>query len=325
MKIRQTILRRRCQISFKRIGFQDIDLQMKRIFVFLFVLLLILLYVQETALAKELSLYEEFDPQIEFKPEENKDMGDMITEPPADTANKEDTAPAESAEFFLTDEKHDTFLAENEQYALADSMLNQTWKLLMKKLDKKAYRKLWQGHKVWLDTGRNTVANSFKDQVPQIPEYHAFMLATVAKTQELAQSVWHEPVLGRYVKGENFVTLTREEEKTILQGYGNISYLTSSASKESDKKSAQADEQNPKEQAETDKISQNSGETAAKNLQTMPQLLFRAELPENGKLWLALSTVNEQKLYLLTMKDSLCIVHVPNIFPVDFNGAFARK
>lgn len=307
---------------------------MKNIFCFLFVLL----FVQGTALAKELSLYEEFDPQIEFKLEENKiadetkntqekKIAGKVTEN-AIVENTEKVLPAEpveSAEFFLTDEKHDQFLVENEQYALADNMLNQTWKLLVKKLDKKAYRKLWQTHKVWLDTGRNTVANSFKKQVSQIPEYHAFMLAAVAKTQELAQDVWHEPVLGRYGKGETFVTLTQEEEKTILQGYGNISYLTSSASKESDKKSAQADEQSPKEQAETDKVSQNSGETAAKNLQTMPQLLFRAELPENGKLWLALSTLNEQKLYLLTMKDSLCIVHVPGLFPVDFNGIFVRK
>ncbi len=319
---------------------------MKRIFVFLFVLL----FVQGTALAKELSLYEEFDPQAEFaarqkkfadetknaenKAEENKNTGGMITEPPVNTANTENAAQAEPAEFFLTDEKHALFLAENEQYALADSMLNQTWKLLVKKLDRKAYRKLWRGHKVWLDTGRNTVANSFKTQVPQIPEYHAFMLATVAKTQELAQGIWHEPVLGRYVKGETFVTLTKEEEKIILQGYGNISYLTNTAAKEKaediekcDKKSALADEQSPKEQGE--KAPKKNGEADKKNHQTMPQsmpqLLFRAELPEQGKLWLALTTLNEQKLYLLTLQDSLCIVHAPNLFPVDFNGVFVRK
>lgn len=320
---------------------------MKRIFCFLFVLL----FVQGNALAKELSLYEEFDQQAEFAVPEEKDTKNagestdgMITEPPAtpaNTAKTENTAPAESAgilqpenfqsEFFLTDEKHDQFLAENEQYALADSMLNQTWKLLTKKLDKKAYRKLWRGHKVWLDEGRNTVANSFKTQVPQIPEYHAFMLAAVAKTQELAQDIWHEPVLGRYVKRETFVTLTREDKKIILQGYGNISYLanTDSPQEKSDKKSVSADGQNLKEQAETDKKSaetgKNPGETDTKNLQTMPQLLFRAELPEQGKLWLALTTVNGQKLYLLTLQDSLCLVHVPNIFPVDFNGVFVKK
>ena len=57
----------------------------------------------------------------------------------------------------------------------------------------------------------------------------------------------------------------------------------------------------------------------------MSQLLFRAEIPEQGKLWLALTTLNGQKLYLLTLQDSLCIVHAPNLFPVDFNGVFVRK
>ncbi len=314
---------------------------MKRIFVFLFVLL----FVQGTALAKELSLYEEFDPQAEFaarqkkfadetknaenKAEENKNTGGMITEPPVNTANTENAAQAEPAEFFLTDEKHALFLAENEQYALADSMLNQTWKLLVKKLDRKAYRKLWRGHKVWLDTGRNTVANSFKTQVPQIPEYHAFMLATVAKTQELAQGIWHEPVLGRYVKGETFVTLTKEEEKIILQGYGNISYLMNNADNEINKKNGTANNSasaQDKKETPQDKTAGEAGKDNLKNMpQSMSQLLFRAEIPEQGKLWLALTTLNGQKLYLLTLQDSLCIVHAPNLFPVDFNGVFVRK
>lgn len=322
---------------------------MKGIFCFLFVLL----FVQGAALAKELSLYEEFDPQIEFKLEEPKRTDDTKN---AEEKKNTGSAISESSivenaghtqtgfflsDFFLTDEKHDQFLAENEQYALADSMLNQTWKLLVQKLNKKAYRKLWQNHKVWLDTGRNTVANSFKEQVPQIPEYHAFMLATVAKTQELAQDIWHEPVLGRYVKGETFVTLTKEDTKIILQGYGNISYLMNTVNKEKTddtekndtaNKSAQADKQSPKEQKETDKSLKNSDEAGKKldesnkkDFQTMPQLLFRAELPEQGKLWLALATVNEQKLYLLTSQDRLCIVHTPALFPVDFNGVFVKK
>jgi hypothetical protein len=57
----------------------------------------------------------------------------------------------------------------------------------------------------------------------------------------------------------------------------------------------------------------------------MPQLLLRAELPKEGKLWLTLSTAHEQKLYLLTTVNSLCLVHAPNVFSFDFNGIFEKK
>lgn len=334
---------------------------MKRVFCFLFVLLFILLFGQGISFAKEPSFYEEFDQQEELTKQEEKKTAQQ------DKAQKkvqDDVRSETQGEFFLTDEKHARFLQENEQYALADAMLNQTWKVLTKKLTKKEYRKLWQKHKNWLDFGRNSVADSFKKQVPTIPEYHAFMLATVAKTQELAQSVWHEPVLGRYVKDDVFVTLAKEEDKIFLQGYGNVPFLAkntdtaSNAVKEAapdtakdEKAEKTAKAQNAQEknvsdaektaQSNTDTITQtettkeNKTEHQADNqtekqpekniLKTMPQLLFRAELPKEGKLWLALTTVNEQKLYLLTTQNSLCIVHAPNTFSFDFNGIFVKK
>lgn len=333
---------------------------MKRVFCFLFVLLLDLLFVQGTALAKELSIYEEFDQQEELKKqEEKKSAVDTLAVPfvsaPKNGAERQDraqnTVQSETQnEFFLTDEKHERFLQENEQYALADSMLNQTWKVLTNKLTKKEYRKLWQKHKVWLDSGRNTVADSFKKQVPTIPEYHAFMLATVAKTQELAQSIWHEPVLGRYAKDDSFVTLAEEEGKIFLQGYGNVPFLaknTDIAREEKTEETAKTQTDSLQEkgtndaekaaQPKTDTITQtdagkeDSTENQAEKqpekniLKTMPQLLFRAELPKEGKLWLVLTTVNDQKLYLLTTQNSLCIVHAPNTFPFDFNGIFVKK
>lgn len=317
---------------------------MKSVFSFLFVLLPVFLCTQVSlGLAKEPSFYEEFDQQEALKNQEEK----KNTVSPSDT-EKQNTITQDSMEmqgnvqsetqgnFFLTDEKHARFLRENEQYALADSMLNQTWKLLKNTLSKKEYRKFWQGHKVWLDSGRNAVADSFKKQVPTIPEYHAFMLATVAKTQELAQSIWHEPVLGRYVKGENFVTLTKEEDTIILQGYGNVPFLAKSKDSSKEEKAENtaktlADNSQGKDNSDsalqTDTKKEGTQEKQQENgiLKTMPQLLFRAEVPKAGKLWIAISTVNEQKLYLLTTANSLCLVHAPNVFPVDFNGVFERK
>lgn len=299
-----------------------------------FVFFFDLLFVQVSfGLAEEPSFYEEFNPQEELTPEEKA----LPNSSNALTGSAAQNSPAVRGDFFLTDEKHAHFLQENEQYALADSMLNQTWKLLTKKMNKKAYRKLWQEHKTWLDTNRNTVANSFKKQVPAIPEDHAFMLATVAKTQELAQSVWHEPVLGHYVKGENFVTLTKDEDKIFLQGYGNVPFLAKNkdaAKEEKAEDTAKVQAEAPQEksiadtenavQTETKKEDTAEKQAEKNTIKTMPQLFFRAELPQ-GKLWIALETVNKQKLYLLTTQNSLCLVHAPNSFPLDFNGVFVKK
>lgn len=292
---------------------------MKIFWIFVF----ILLFGQEIS-AEEPSFYEEFDPRSAL---EEKSREEHVKQPAAE--NNAEQSPADFQEdFFLTDEKHAHFTADNEQYALADSMLNQTWRILVRKSDKKAYGKLWQGHKIWLESGRNDVANTFKEQVPAIPEDHAFMLAAVAKTQELAQKIWHEPVLGRYVKGETFVTLTEEDEKIFLQGYGTVPLFMGKSAEAKPQESAVSNAKLEQEKtlAEKDAVNaENRKNEPLANTKTMPQLFFRAELPEDGKLWLALSTVNGQKLYLLTMQDSLCIVHAPALFPLDFNGVFARK
>lgn len=312
---------------------------MKDFFYFLFIFLPVFLLAQVSfGLAKDPPFYEEFDQQEELKNQEEKNN----TAQPDVLAKQNSYIVQGSAgsgtqgDFFLTDEKHARFLQENEQYMLADTMLNQTWKVLTKTLGKKAYRELWQKHKIWLETGRNTVANSFKKQVAAIPEQYAFMLAAVAKTQELAQDIWHEPVLGRYVRGDTFVTLTKEEDKIVLQGYGNVPYFAknSDAGKEEQAENTVkflADNEQGKDnpdktlQADTQKENNPEKQTAKRKIQTMPQLLLRAELPKEGKLWLTLSTAHEQKLYLLTTVNSLCLVHAPNVFSFDFNGIFEKK
>lgn len=300
------------------------------------------------AFAKEPSFYEEFDyspqsadvsvrdmPVQEGKKAETSDFAQsaksegqtgqtgqsLIQVSGRPQVQSDDTAKADfdpqEQDFILTDEKHARFLAENEQYALADSMLNLTWKELVRTLDKKAYRQLWKGHKKWLEGDRNRVAQSFLDKVPGIPEDHAFMLAAAAKTQELAQRIWQRPEQGTYKKGDLQVTVTEEEGKLFVQGYGEISMTVLMS------ESAEKTEKNVK----SEKSAQDRKKTGAEPktaVQKIRQLLFRAELPENGKLWLALTAVSEQKLYILTMKNKLCLVHAKNAFPLDFNGVFVK-
>lgn len=233
---------------------------------------LFLLFGQEIS-AEEPSFYEEFDPRSALEEESRAEHAKQ----PAAENNAEQSPEDFQEDFFLTDEKHAHFTADNEQYALADSMLNQTWRILVRKSDKKAYGKLWQGHKIWLESGRNDVANTFKEQVPAIPEDHAFMLATVAKTQELAQKIWHEPVLGRYVKGETFVTLTEEDEKVFLQGYGTVPLFMGKSAEAKPQESAVSNAKLEQEKtlAEKDAVNaENRKNEPLANTKTMPQLFF---------------------------------------------------
>lgn len=260
----------------------------------IFSILLMLFVHLPLASAKEPSFYEDFSYTQEEQKEETEQAGEAekAAESKADKNSVQPEQADKAEEFFLTDEKHEKFLAQNGQYALADRMLNLTWKSAAKSLDKKEYEKVWLEQKNWIDSGRNLIANSFLEKIPNIPEDHAFMLATVAKTQDLAQLVWQKARAGQYKKGSLSVKITEEDGKTFIQGYGEISLALSDKEKK----------------------------TAA-----MPQLIFRAELPQNEKLWLALETMAGQKIYLLTLKDSLCLVHSPKIFPLDFNGFFVKK
>lgn len=301
-----------------------------KIFFFLF---FVLFGQLPLAFAKEPSFYEEFDyaPQAhssdaeEKRADSEKSARSEQAEPGQRAVRQEfmqENSAAESLgvqerDFILTDEKHASFLRENEQYALADAMLNFTWKELVGTLNKKAYRELWKNHKQWLEHDRNAAAQSFLAKLPDIPEDHAFMLASVAKTQELAQKIWQRPTQGTYKKGDLQITVSEEEGKLFVQGYGEISMtvLSSEPAEKSDKN------------AKSEKSAQDKKKTEAEPktaVQKIRQLLFRAELPENGKLWLALTAVSEQKLYILTMKDKLCLVHAKNAFPLDFNGVFVK-
>lgn len=299
--------------------------------------LYVLLFVQVPLLsAKELShngnsIYEEFVPQYSVGPEQNKNGADgtqaengeetaggaadiRFQTAETDFSDIEQPQDKQQAEkvrhFFLTDEKHARFLQKSEEYALADSMLNHTWKLLVKTLSKKEYRQLWKKHKAWLSVERDAAANSFLDKIPDIPEEYAYMLTAVAKTQELAQKLWHSPIQGNYAKNGLLVAIVREDGKFFVQGYGKLPAAESGAAVQADSVLQGKSSEKPADSAVT------SG--------GQKQLLFRAEIPAHGKLWLALTTVSGQKLFLLTAKDALCLVHSANAFPLDFNGVFAK-
>ncbi len=211
---------------------------------------------------------------------------------------------AETTPIF-TPEKHEDLLQKNQEYAIADRMLNMTWQIIMKEMPKQEYNVLKKEQMQWLEVGRSEMASQF---AIEFTEDEAFMVSVVARTQLLSQKVWQKPETGNYVFQDNLITITKEKEKLFIQGYANPMQSFVSQVK------------NEKEETKNKKNKQEK----EKKIDLGKQLLFRAELPQD-KLWVAIKTVAEQKIYVLTIKNGLCIVHGANVFPVNFEGIYKKE
>lgn len=200
----------------------------------------------------------------------------------------------------FSNEKHEELLANNQEYAIADSMLNLTWQAITKQLPKKEYDKVKKDQMEWLEVGRSEMASHF---AVEFTEDEAFMVSVVARVQQLSQKIWQPAHEGNYLLQDKLVTVTKEDDVYYLQGYADITSFLS-LQNSSEKK---VEKKKNKEQNESKK-----------------QLLFRAELPQD-KLWISVKTVANQKIYVLTINEGLCIVHAPNAFPVSFQGIYKKQ
>lgn len=201
----------------------------------------------------------------------------------------------------FTNEKHDDLLLTNQEYAIADSMLNLTWQAIMKKLPKKEYDILKKEQVEWLESGRSEMASHF---AVEFTEDEAFMVSVVARTQQLSQKIWQNPQLGNYLFQDKLISITEEDGKIYIQGYASINNMLLNQ--------------------DSSKSTSNKNNKKQKNNTDGKQLLFRAELPQE-KLWISVKTVAEQKIYVLSMNEGLCIVHSPNVFPVNFQGIYTKE
>ncbi len=200
----------------------------------------------------------------------------------------------------FTNEKHEELLLNNQEYAIADSMLNLTWQTIIKQLPKKELDIIKKEQIEWLESGRSEMASYF---IVEFKEEEAFMVSVVARVQQLSQKIWQPAQEGNYIFEDKVITITKEDDNLYLQGYANIinPMLTQNTSQKNTNKN-----------------------TKEKKKETTKQLLFRAELPQE-KLWIATKTVANQTIYFLTINEGICIVHAPNAFPVSFQGVYKKQ
>lgn len=149
-------------------------------------------------------------------------------ETPAPAASPVETTPraaahpapamnAEKEEFpaSLTEELHQKFLAEDEDYALADALLNLTWKRLKGKLDKNRYKEILQSQRAWVASERDTGARGNAQTLPPAKAYAAEILR---RANVLAQQISRPPATGDYQSPEASLSLQNTGGKIQVTG-----------------------------------------------------------------------------------------------------------
>jgi len=113
----------------------------------------------------------------------------------------------------LTDAMHEEFLAD-ESYALADALLNATWKQVKLNVSEDQYKKLLQEQRKWTASGRDEAARMLASSMPQKA---AFIRAMQDRTNALLQIVRMPPKAGVYTSPNATFTVRINEA-----GYASI-------------------------------------------------------------------------------------------------------
>ena len=113
----------------------------------------------------------------------------------------------------LTDALHEEFLAD-ESYALADALLNATWKQVKLNVSEDQYKKLLQEQRKWTATGRDEAA---RIHASSMPPKDAFIRAMQDRTNALLRIVRMPPKAGVYTSPNATFTVRINEA-----GYASI-------------------------------------------------------------------------------------------------------
>ena len=135
-------------------------------------------------------------------------------QPPA----RAEPMPAPQTEAFpekLTEALHQKFLAEDEDYALADALLNLTWKRLKAKLDKGRYKEVLQSQRTWVASERDMGARGNARTLSPAKAYAAEILR---RANVLAQQISSPPAPGEYESPEAFLSLQNTAGKIQVSG-----------------------------------------------------------------------------------------------------------
>ena len=113
----------------------------------------------------------------------------------------------------LTDAMHEEFLAD-ESYALADALLNATWKQVKLNVSEDQYKKLLQEQRKWTASGRDEAAGI---HASSMPPKAAFIRAMQDRTNALLRIVRIPPKAGVYTSPNATFTVRINEA-----GYASI-------------------------------------------------------------------------------------------------------
>lgn len=131
------------------------------------------------------------------------------------TQNQTSRANTRSANVKLTDDHHTQFLSEDNDYALADAMLNATWKMVKKNLDKSAFVSVQKDQREWASSKRDERAASYAASMPPSQAYTKVMQERIA---ELASLVAREPRLGDYESQSSVFNISKNKGEYQIDG-----------------------------------------------------------------------------------------------------------
>lgn len=120
-------------------------------------------------------------------------------------------APGSAKQLKLNDKLHSQFM-ENESYALADALLNATWKQVKPNVSEAQYKQILQQQRQWASKGRDEAASRY---AASMPEAEAFTKAMQERTAELVGMVAADPVRGSYAAKEAGFTAVVMQDGTI--------------------------------------------------------------------------------------------------------------
>lgn len=115
----------------------------------------------------------------------------------------------------LTDNLHNKFLLEDNDYALADIMLNATWKMVKKNLDKGAFASVLKDQREWASQKRDRMAASYASSMPLSQAYAKVMQKRIT---ELSSLVAREPHLGDYDNDNSLFNIYKDNDGYHIDG-----------------------------------------------------------------------------------------------------------